>query len=101
LSPFAPHISEELWERQRFDGFASAQVWPQYDEAKTIDAECEIAVQIGGKLRSTVKVPLDADDETVISAAKADEKIQRFIEGKEIIRTIIVKNKIINLIVKG
>jgi len=100
LSPFAPHIAEELWECQSFDGYASAQQWPAYDESKTIDAECEIAVQIGGKLRSTVKIPLDSSDETVLNAAKADDRISRFIEGKDIVRAIVVKNKIINLIVK-
>ena len=100
LSPFAPHVAEELWEIQGFEGCASQQTWPQYDEAKTIDAECEIAVQIGGKLRSTIKVPMDSDDEVVRSTAIADEKIAKNIEGKEIVRTIVVKNKLINLIVK-
>ena len=100
LSPFAPHIAEELWERQGFAGHASGQPWLDYDEGKTIDAVCEMAVQIGGKLRSTVKAPLDADDETVLGAALADERIARIIEGKEIVRTIIVKNKIVNLVVK-
>ena len=101
LSPFAPHIAEELWELQGFDGFASTQPWPCYDESKTLDSECEIAVQIGGKLRSTVMVPLDADDETITNIALSDEKVKRFTDGKEIIRTIVVKNKIVNLIVKG
>ena len=100
LSPFAPHIAEELWEYQGFKGYASTQPWPVYDETKTIEAECEIAVQICGKLRSTVKVPLDSADEIILAAAKADDKISRLIEGKEIIRVIVVKNKIINLIVK-
>ena len=100
LSPFAPHIAEELWEIQGFEGHASDQPWPEYDEGKTIDSECEIAIQIGGKLRGTVKVPLDADDDTVLKAAVSEEKISRIIEGKEIIRTIVVKNKLINLIVK-
>jgi len=100
LSPFAPHIAEELWEGQGFDGYASTQPWPDFDESKTIDAECEIAVQIGGKLRSTVKVPLDSDNEIVQAAAKADERISRLIEGKEIVRVIVVRNKIINLIIK-
>ena len=100
LSPFAPHIAEELWERQGFDGYAASQPWPEYDESKTIEAMCEIAVQIGGKLRGTVVVALDADDDTVRNAAVSDEKIARSIEGKEIIRTIVVRNKIINLIVK-
>ncbi len=70
------------------------------DEAKTIEAEREIAVQVGGKLKTTVMVPNDADDETVIKTAKNDEKIRKITEGKEIIRTIVVKNKLINLIVK-
>ena len=100
LSPFAPHIAEELWEIQGFEGYAAAQSWPKYDEAKTIDSECEIAVQILGKLRSTIKVPLNSDDDFVIETAKADEKISRNIEGKEIVRTIVIKNKLVNLIVK-
>ena len=100
LSPFAPHIAEELWAHQGFDGYASAQAWPVYDESKTIDLVCEIAVQIGGKLRSTIKVPLDSSDEVILAAAKDDEKTSRFIEGKEIVRSIVVRNRIINLILK-
>jgi len=100
LSPFAPHICEELWEIQGFEGYAATQSWPEYDESKTIDSQCEIAIQVLGKLRSTIKVPLNCDDEFVIKTAKADEKISRYIDGKEIVRTIVVKNKLVNLIVK-
>ncbi len=100
LSPFAPHIAEELWEIQGFGGFACQAEWPSYDESKMIEAEREIAVQVGGKLKTTIMVPNDADDTTVIEAAKADDKIKRLIDGKEVLRTIIVKNKLINLIVK-
>jgi leucyl-tRNA synthetase len=100
LSPFAPHIVEELWELQGFGGFASLAAWPEYDEAKTVESEKEIAVQVGGKLKTTVIVPMDAEDSVVIAAATADEKIKRIIEGKEIVRTIVVKNKLVNLIVK-
>jgi leucyl-tRNA synthetase len=100
LSPFAPHIAEELWERQGFNGYVSAQPWPAYDESKTIESICEMAVQVGGKLRSTIKVPVDSDDVTVLAAAKEDERISRIIDGKEIVRSIVVKNKIINLIIK-
>jgi len=100
LSPFAPHIAEELWEQQGFDGYASEQPWPEYDESKTLDSEIEMAVQVLGKLRSTIKVPLDSDEKTVIDTATSDEKIARYLEGKEIIRTIVVKNKLINLIIK-
>lgn len=100
LSPFAPHICDELWEIQSFAGYACTQPWPVYDESKTVDAEKEIAVQVGGKLKTTVIVPMDADDEAVKSIACADEKIQRLMEDKEIVKTIVVKNKLINLILK-
>ncbi|SHH63319.1 leucyl-tRNA synthetase [Sporobacter termitidis DSM 10068] len=100
VSPFAPHIAEELWEIQGFKGMACQAQWPSYDESKTIEAERELAVQIGGKLKGTILVKSDAGDDVVLEAAKADEKIKKLIEGKEIIRTIVVKNKLINLIVK-
>ncbi|MCL2628141.1 MAG: leucine--tRNA ligase [Oscillospiraceae bacterium] len=100
LSPFAPHIAEELWELQGFEGYVSQQPWPEYDEAKTHDENVTIAVQIMGKLRGTIEAPLDCDDETLIDMVKKDSKIKANIESKEIIRTIIVKNKLVNLIVK-
>ncbi|MEA4896258.1 MAG: leucine--tRNA ligase [Oscillospiraceae bacterium] len=100
LSPFAPHIADELWEMQGYEGYACLQPWPKYDEAKTVDAEKEIAVQIGGKLKSTVIIPVDASDETVLQIACQDEKIARMIDGMEIVKTIVIKNKLINLIIK-
>lgn len=100
LSPFAPHIADELWELQGFKGMANQQSWPKYDESKTVDSEKEIAVQVGGKLKTTVVIPMDADDETVKSIACADEKIQKILTGMEIVKTIVVKNKLINLIIK-
>ena len=100
LCPFAPHIAEELWEIQGFKGRACDQSWPAYDESKTIDAEKEIAVQVGGKLKATVVIPMDADDETVKSIACSNEKIAKLLEGMEIVKTIVVKNKLINLIIK-
>ncbi len=100
LSPFAPHIAEELWELQGFGGLLAEIGWPPYDESKTLDAEKEIAVQIGGKLKGTIKVAVDIDDDAMRAAALADEKIAKLTRGKEIVRTIVVKNKLINLIVK-
>jgi leucyl-tRNA synthetase len=100
LSPFAPHIAEELWELQGFKGYAANESWPEYDESKTLDSNVEIAVQIMGKLRGTINAPIDEDDEAIISKALAVTKIARYIEGKEVIRTIVIKNKLINLIVK-
>ena len=100
VSPFAPHIADELWEIQGFDGLASVAPWPDYDEAKTVEAEKEIVVQVGGKLKTTVKVPADADDDALVAAATADEKIMRLMEGKTLVRTIVVKGRLVNLILK-
>ena len=100
LSPFAPHVADELWEMQGYKGYACLQPWPKYDESKTVDAEREIAVQVGGKLKTTVIIPSDASDEAVMQIACKDEKIVRLLEGMEIVKAIIVKNKLINLIIK-
>ena len=104
LSPFAPHMVEEMWEQMGFAAkygkMAMQMSWPEYDHAKTIDAEHEMAVQVNGKLRSTIIVPTDADEETIIAAACADEKIKRQMQGMQLVKTIVVKNKIINLILK-
>ena len=104
LSPFAPHITEEMWEltgfAAKYGKMAMQMPWPKYDEAKTVASHHEMAVQVNGKLRSTIVVPADADDQTVIDAACADEKIKRQMEGMQLIKTIVVKNKLINLILK-
>ena len=100
LSPFAPHFCEELWELQGFEGRAMAQPWPAHDESKMVEATKELAIQINGKLRSTVTVPADAADDAVVEAAKADAKVQKAMEGMELVRTIVVKNKLVNLILK-
>ncbi len=100
LSPFAPHIVEELWQMQGFKGYAAASKWPEFDEKAMVESERELAVQINGKLRATVTVPADSDDDTVIAAVKDNEKVKRQIEGMEIVKTIVVKNRLVNLIVK-
>ena len=104
LSPFAPHMVEEMWELTGFaakNGKMAMQMsWPAYDEAKTIDANVEMAVQVNGKLRGTINVPVDSDEQAVMEAVKAVEKVQKAIDGMDIVKTILVKNKLINLIVK-
>ena len=100
LSPFAPHICEELWQIQGFEGLASEAEWPEHDEAKMADTEKTIAVQVNGKLRSTVVVPADSSVEVVSAAALADKRIAGYVEGMEIIKTINVPNKLINFILK-
>ena len=104
LSPFAPHMVEEMWENMGFaakEGKMAMQMpWPEYDETKTVDATREMAVQVNGKLKSTITVPSDSEDSVVIDAACADEKVKRLMEGKQLVKTIVVKNKLINLIIK-
>ena len=104
LSPFAPHMVEEMWENMGFaakEGKMAMQMpWPEYDEAKTVDATREMAVQVNGKLKSTIAVPSDSEDSVVIDAACADDKVKRLMEGKQLVKTIVVKNKLINLIIK-
>ena len=104
LSPFAPHMVEEMWENMGFaakEGKMAMQMpWPEYDEAKTVDATREMAVQVNGKLKSTITVPFDSEDSVVIDAACADDKVKRLMEGKQLVKTIVVKNKLINLIIK-
>jgi Leucyl-tRNA synthetase len=100
MSPFTPHIAEELWEHMGGEGLCCQQPWPEWDEHRMTESEKTIAVQVGGKLRATVTIPADADEETMIKAALADEKISRMMEGMELVRTITVKNKLVNLILK-
>ena len=104
LSPFAPHMVEEMWEltgfAAKYGKMAMQMSWPEFDEAKTVDSHKEMAVQVNGKLRSTVVVPADADDGAVVAAACADEKIKRQMEGMQLVKTIVVKNKLVNLILK-
>ena len=102
LSPFAPHICDELWEMKGFDGICSVTQWPSYSEEKCKDSEVTMAVQVNGKLRGTVVMEADLPNEEVVKLATADEKIARFLEknGGSIIKTIVVKNKLVNLIVK-
>ncbi len=100
LSPFAPHIAEELWEIQGFEGRAAGSPWPTYDESKMTESEREIAVQVNGKLRCTAVVPMDAPDDTVLEIVKAQEKVRRAMEGMTVVKTIVVKNKLVNLILR-
>ena len=100
LSPFAPHIAEELWELQDFKGYACQAKWPAYDESKTAELEKEIAIQINGKLKSTAVVPADADEETVKKIVMEDAKIRQLTVEMQIVRVIVVKNKLVNLVVR-
>ena len=100
LKPFAPHITEELWQQLGETGLLSVAPWPTYDEAKTVERTVELAVQVNGKLKCTIKLAVDADKQTAIDTAMAEEKVQHAIEGKQIVKQIVVPGKIVNLVVK-
>lgn len=104
LNPFAPHITEELWEKGGFgkkSALLSLDSWPEYDESKTINKQAEIAVQINGKVRSTVTVMQDCEDEQVKAAAMADKRVGAALADVQIVKTIIIKNRIINFVVRA
>ena len=100
LCPFAPHLCEEMWEATGGEGFLSLTGWPTYEEAKTVDAQTEIGVQINGKLRGTVVIPTGADKEEVFAIAKADSRIASLVEGKTFVKEIYVPNRVVNFVVK-
>ena len=104
LSPFAPHMVEEMWELTGYAAktgkMAMQMPWPTWDESKTVDSHVEMAVQVNGKLKGTVTVAMDSDEETVKAATLALDKVQKATGDMTVVKTILVKNKLINLIVK-
>ena len=100
LSPFAPHLAEEMWSLLGNSGLVSISEWPKYDEAKTVDSTVEMPVQINGKVRSVIMAPKDADKDTVLAIAKADEKVAAAIGNMTVIKEIVVPGKIVNIVVK-
>ncbi|MBC7856533.1 MAG: class I tRNA ligase family protein, partial [Pirellulaceae bacterium] len=100
LSPFAPHIAEELWQLLGHETTLAYEPWPTFDDALTKDAEIEIPVQILGKLRGKVVVPAGSDQATLIAAARAEPRIAELLSGKEVIKTIVVPGKLVNFVVK-
>ena len=104
LSPFAPHMVEEMWEltgeAAKTGTMAMQQPWPEYDESKTVASHVEMAVQVLGKLKGTINVPVDSEQDFVVETAKQNEKVARAIDGKSIVKVILVRNKLVNLIVK-
>ena len=100
LNLFAPHVCEEVWERQKFGGLVCRQAWPKYDEAKCVDKTIEIAVQVNGKVRARITVPADVAKEDALSQAKGNGKISAELDGKKIVKEIYVPAKLINLVVR-
>ncbi len=102
VSPFAPHIAEELWQQKGYEGLCSLAAWPAYDEAKCKDAELTIAIQINGKTKGTIQAPADLGREELAAFAQADEWVQKAVArvGTSVMKVIAVPNKLVNLIVK-
>ena len=100
LNPFAPHLTEEIWQYLGGEGFLSVSEWPVYEEAKTIDATVEISVQVNGKPREILSIAVDADQETAEKAGLALTKIAKLVEGKRIVKVIYRAGKILNFVAK-
>ena len=100
LNPIAPHLTEELNEMCHLGEPLCESSWPTYDDSMLVDEEKEIAVQVNGKVRATITVHIDDDDQTIEEKAKAAENVQKHIEGKEIVKVIVIKGKIVNIVVK-
>jgi leucyl-tRNA synthetase len=99
LSPFAPHLTQELWHQLGNKDSIHNQPWPEYDPAIAKEDEIEIPVQVNGKLRDTIKVAADADKDTILTAAKNSEKIKNFTAGKQIVKQIYVPGRLVNLVI--
>ena len=99
LSPFAPHMTDEMWQLQGFEGLASVAPWPVYEEAKCVESTVELPVQVNGKLRGKITVAVDADKDSVI--AMAMDAVASFVEGKAVVKQIFVPGRMVNIVVKG
>ena len=100
LSPYAPHLCEEIWETIGGKGMCAVAAWPEWDEAKTVDSTVEIAVQINGKVKFTKEIPLNTGKDDAIALVKADERMAQYLDGKTIVKEISVPNKIVNIVVR-
>lgn len=101
LNPFAPHVTEEVYEACKLgNGILAEAEWPEYDESKCVDESVEIVVQVNGKIKSKLNIPVDADKDAVLDLAKNDENVKKAIDGMKIIKEIVVPKKLVNLVVK-
>ena len=99
LNPVAPHITEELNESLGYEPLCY-EIWPTYDESKLVETEKEIAVQVNGKVRATIIINVDDSEDVVKEKALEQDNVKRFTEGKEIVKVIVIKGKIVNIVIK-
>ena len=100
ISPIVPHLGEELWELLGHNNTIAYESWPIYDDSKIVDDMKEIAVQVNGKVRATIKIGVDEDEESIKAKALEEENVKRHTDGKEIVKMIVIKGKIVNIVVK-
>jgi leucyl-tRNA synthetase len=98
LNPFAPHITSELWNQLKSPGDITQQAWPSYDEKFLIEDEVEIVLQVNGKVRDRIKVPLDASKEQLDAAARANEKVKNAVGAQTIRKVVVIPNKLVNVV---
>ena len=101
VSPFAPHIAEELWQALGHSETLAHEPWPEFDPSLAKEDTIEIPVQINGKLRSKISVPTGSDAKHLESAARADERVKELLDGKQIVKVIVVPGRLVNFVVKG
>ena len=100
LSPICPHIAEEIWQDLGHEGTIAYESWPTYDESKLTSDTLNLVVQVNGKLRDKIEVAVDADQQTIIATALASEKVKAFTDGHEVVKTIVVPKKLVNIVVR-
>ena len=100
LNPFAPHMTEEIWQNLGYGGQIAHAKWPEYDARKCVESTVEIALQVNGKIRSRISVAADVTAEEALAAAKADEKVAPLLEGMQLVKELYVPGKLVNLVVR-
>lgn len=100
MSPFAPHLAEEIWQLCKMDGYIFNASWPTYIEELTHVSEITMVVQVNGKVRGEFETNINVSEEEIVKKALSNENVQRNIEGKEIIKTIVVPKKLVNIVVR-
>ncbi len=100
LNPFAPHLTEEMWELLGFEGMLNQTAWPKYDEAKTVDNECEIVIQLNGKIKEKLVIAANLSKEEIEATVMASDSVKALIDGKTVVKTIVVPGKLVNIVVK-